>query len=129
MDTLFKIVLSTILGLLIGYERESSGKSVGIRTISLICLGATLFCLMSPNIFHGDNTRIIAQIVSGIGFLGAGIIFKNGDEVHGLTTAATIWATAAIGALVGTGMYIEGIIGGIFVLVINMLFKYFKKLK
>jgi len=129
MDTLFKIILSTILGLLIGYERESSGKSVGIRTISLICLGSTLFCLMSPNIFHGDNTRIIAQIVSGIGFLGAGIIFKNGDEVHGLTTAATIWATAAIGALVGTGMYIEGIIGGIFVLVINMLFKYFKKLK
>lgn len=127
MDTLFKIILSTILGLLIGYERESSGKSVGIRTISLICLGSTLFCLMSPTIFNGDNTRIIAQIVSGIGFLGAGIIFKNGDEVHGLTTAATIWATAAIGALVGTGMYVEGIIGGIFVLVVNMLFKYFKK--
>lgn len=127
MDTLFKIILSTILGLLIGYERESSGKSVGIRTISLICLGSTLFCLMSPNIFMGDNTRIIAQIVSGIGFLGAGIIFKNGDEVHGLTTAATIWVTAAIGALVGTGMYVEGIIGGMFVLVVNMLFKYFKK--
>jgi len=129
MDTLFKIILSTILGLLIGYERETSGKSVGVRTISLICLGSTLFCLMSPNIFHGDNTRIVAQIVSGIGFLGAGIIFKNGDEVHGLTTAATIWATAAIGALVGTGMYVEGIIGSIFILIINMLFKYFKKTK
>jgi putative Mg2+ transporter-C (MgtC) family protein len=126
MDTLFKIILSTILGLLIGYERESSGKSVGIRTISLICLGSTLFCLMSPTIFNGDNTRIIAQIVSGIGFLGAGIIFKNGDEVHGLTTAATIWATAAIGALVGSGLFIEAIVGSIFILVINMLFKFLK---
>lgn len=127
METvIFKIILSTILGLIIGYEREYSGKAVGTRTISLICLGSTLFCLMSPDIFHGDNSRIIAQIVSGIGFLGAGIIFKNGDEVHGLTTAATIWATAAIGALVGTGMFFEAIIGSLFILTINILFKYFK---
>lgn len=126
METIFKIILSIILGLLIGYEREHSGKVVGIRTISLICLGSTLFCLMSPTIFNGDNTRIIAQIVSGIGFLGAGIIFKNGDEVHGLTTAATIWAAAAIGALVGTGMFSEAIIGSLFILTINILFKYFK---
>lgn len=126
METIIKIILSTILGLIIGYERETSGKSVGIRTVSLICLGSTLFCLMSPTIFNGDNSRIIAQIVSGIGFFGAGIIFKNGDEVHGLTTAATIWTIAAVGALVGIGMFPEAIIGSIFILIINTLFKYLK---
>ena len=127
MESILKIILSTVIGFLIGYERERSGKLVGIRTISLICLGATLFCLMSPNI--GDNSRVVAQIVSGIGFLGAGIIFKNGDEIHGLTTAATIWVSAAIGALIGMGLYFESIIGCITILVINMLFKYFKKRK
>jgi len=128
MESILKIILSTVMGFAIGYERERSGKLVGIRTISLICLGSTLFCLMSPQVF-GDNSRIVAQIVSGIGFLGAGIIFKNGDEIHGLTTAATIWVSAAIGALIGMGMYFEGIIGCIVILIINMLFKYFKKRK
>jgi putative Mg2+ transporter-C (MgtC) family protein len=81
---------------------------------------------MSPNIFNGDNSRIIAQIVSGIGFIGAGIIFKNGDEVHGLTTAATIWASAAIGCLVGSNMFIEAGIGTVAVLFINVVFKKLK---
>lgn len=124
---LVKIALSLLFGYLIGFEREHSGKSVGTRTISLICLGSTLFCLMSPMVFNADNSRVIAQIVSGIGFIGAGIIFKNGDEVHGLTTAATIWASAAIGALVGTGMFIEAFIGTIAVLFINITFKKIKK--
>lgn len=127
IDILFKVFLSVIFGLIIGYEREHSGKSVGIRTLSLICLGSTLFCIMSPTIFGGDNSRIVAQVVSGIGFLGAGIIFKNGDEVHGLTTAATVWATAAVGALVGVGMYVEAFIGTLAILFINVAFKYFKK--
>ena len=128
IETILKILAAVIAGFFIGYERENSGKSVGIRTLSLICLGSTLFCLMSPTIFGGDNSRVVAQIVSGIGFLGAGIIFKNGDEVHGLTTAATIWATAAIGALIGTGLYAEAAIGTFMILIVNMLFKYFKKL-
>ena len=128
LTIIIKILASVIAGFLIGYEREHSGKSVGIRTLSLICLGSTLFCLMSPTIFGGDNSRVVAQIVSGIGFLGAGIIFKNGDEVHGLTTAATIWATAAIGALIGTGLYVEAAIGTFMILIVNMLFKYFKKI-
>lgn len=127
IDILLKVFLSVIFGLIIGYEREHSGKSVGIRTLSLICLGSTLFCIMSPTIFGGDNSRIVAQVVSGIGFLGAGIIFKNGDEVHGLTTAATVWATAAVGALVGVGMYVEAFIGTLAILFINVAFKYFKK--
>ena len=117
---ILQILFSVILGVLIGLEREKHNKSVGIRTVSLITLGATLFCLMSPTIFGGDNSRIIAQIVSGIGFLGTGIIFKNGDTVHGLTTAATIWAAAAIGCLVGTGMYQLAIIGTVCIILINM---------
>ena len=83
---------------------------------------------MSPNVFNADNSRVVAQIVSGIGFLGAGIIFKNGDIIHGLTTAVTIWASAAIGALVGMGMFGEAIVGTIAVLFINTAFKQFKKL-
>ena len=126
MEFFIKIVLSLLFGALIGIERERSGKMVGSRTISLICLGSTLFCLMSPTIFSGDNSRIVAQIVSGIGFIGAGIIFKNGDEVRGLTTAATIWASASVGALVGMGMFLEAFIGTIAILVVNITFKYLK---
>ena len=126
MEFFIKIVLSLLFGALIGIERERSGKMVGSRTISLICLGSTLFCLMSPTIFNGDNSRIVAQIVSGIGFIGAGIIFKNGDEVRGLTTAATIWASASVGALVGMGMFLEALIGTIAILVVNITFKYLK---
>lgn len=74
----------------------------------------------------GDNSRIVAQVVSGIGFLGAGIIFKNGDSVHGLTTAATIWAAAAVGSLVGLGMFLEAFLGTIIILIINLGFRYVK---
>ena len=126
VDVLIKILLSLLFGALIGVERERSGKMVGSRTISLICLGSTLFCLMSPNVFNADNSRVVAQIVSGIGFIGAGIIFKNGDEVRGLTTAATIWASASIGALVGMGMFIEAAIGTTAVLFVNITFKFLK---
>ena len=90
-----KLVLATGLGYLMGAERELHGKVVGTRTISLIAIGSALYVLMSPSIFGGDNSRIIAQVVSGIGFLGAGIIFKDGDTVKGLTTAATVWQWAA----------------------------------
>ncbi len=113
-----------LLGYLIGLERELHGKVVGTRTISLIAIGSALYVLMSPSILNGDNSRIIAQVVSGIGFLGAGIIFKHGDTVKGLTTAATVWCAAAIGCLCGYGMYIEAIVGTAAVMVINLLFKY-----
>lgn len=126
---LIKLVISIILGCIIGFERESNGKAVGTRTISLIALGAALFVSMSPTIFDGDNSRIIAQVVSGIGFLGAGIIFKDGNTVRGLTTAATIWCSAAIGCLCGLGMYKEAVIGTVGVLFINTVFKYIKQNK
>jgi putative Mg2+ transporter-C (MgtC) family protein len=122
---IFQILFSIILGMFIGMEREQCGKAVGYRTVSLITLGSTLFTLMSPQIFGGDNSRIIAQIVSGMGFLGAGVIFKNGDNISGLTTAATLWVAAAIGCLVGIGCNKEALIGTLLILVINH-FHFFK---
>lgn len=119
-----KIGMAIILGYLIGIERELQGKVVGTRTVTLIAIGATLYVLMSPTIFGGDNSRIIAQVVSGIGFLGAGIIFKDGDTVKGLTTAATVWCAAAVGGLCGFGMFAEAIIGTLAIVVINIFFKH-----
>ena len=127
VELLTKIVLAMALGYLIGLEREWHGKVVGTRTISLIAIGSALYVLMSPSIIGGDNSRIIAQVVSGIGFLGAGIIFKTGDTVRGLTTAATVWCAAAIGCLCGCGMFAEAVIGTIAVMTVNLLFKHWHK--
>lgn len=119
-----KIILATLLGYLIGVERELHGKVVGTRTISLVAIGSALYVMMSPSIMGGDNSRIIAQVVSGMGFLGAGIIFKNGDTVKGLTTAATVWCAAAIGCLCGYGYFAEAILGSIAILFINICYKH-----
>ena len=126
LGLLTKIVLATALGYLIGMERELHGKVVGTRTISLIAIGSALYVLMSPTMISGDNSRIIAQVVSGIGFLGAGIIFKDGDTVKGLTTAATVWCSAAIGCLCGYGMFAEAVIGTAAIITVNLFFKHIK---
>lgn len=112
-----KLLLGTLLGGAIGLEREMAGKPAGLRTNILICVGAVLFTQMSIHIAeigfsrerqpYGDTTRITAQIVSGIGFLGAGAILHGGGAVIGLTTAATIWVVAAIGVAVGAGAYVD----------------------
>ena len=120
------LLLSVFLGFLIGLERESKHKSIGIKTLSLITLGSTIYTLISIHYFNSDPTRVIAQIVSGIGFLGAGIIFKSGNEIRGLTTAATVWISSSIGVLVGLGLYEISIISTLLILIINTLFKYFK---
>jgi len=116
---LFKLMLATVLGGAIGMEREIAGKPAGLRTNILICVGAALFTHLSIHIAeigftpdgrpYGDTTRIAAQIVSGIGFLGAGAILHAHGAVLGLTTAATIWVVAAVGAAVGAGAYVEGV--------------------
>ncbi len=124
LSAILKIFAATILGYVIGVERELHGKVVGTRTISLIAIGTSLYVLMSPTIFGGDNSRIIAQVVSGIGFLGAGIIFKDGDTVKGLTTAATVWCAAAVGGLCGFGMFGEAILGTITIVTINIFFRH-----
>lgn len=101
---IYKAVISLIAGLILGFEREMKDKSAGLKTITVICLGSTLFSIISYKLSgNGDPTRIASYVVSGIGFLGAGVIFKSGFNVYGLTTAGIIWITAAIGVAIGFG--------------------------
>lgn len=100
---LLKLALGAVLGGVIGYERELHGRPAGIRTHMLIVMGAVLFTELSRSFGAGDPSRIAAQIVTGIGFLGAGTIMRMGPEVKGLTSAASIWAAAAIGMAISAG--------------------------
>jgi putative Mg2+ transporter-C (MgtC) family protein len=116
-----KLLVSLCLGSLIGLEREFSDKAAGLRTNILICVGATLYTILS-SWFEHDPARISAQIVSGIGFLGAGAIMREGDRVTGLTTAAMIWVVAAIGTAVGYGHYTVATMVVSIVLVVQLAF-------
>ena len=103
-----RLLLAAVLGGALGFERELRQKSAGLRTNILITIGAALFTLMSYELADAagaDPSRIAAQIVTGIGFLGAGAIIRRDGDVHGLTTAATIWVNAAVGVAVGGGEY------------------------
>lgn len=107
-NDLLSIILAIVLGAVIGLEREISGKAAGLRTNVLICLGAAVFTIISKQLVAGTNdsvARIAAQIVTGVGFLGAGAIIQDRGGVHGLTTAATIWLVASIGMACGAGFY------------------------
>jgi putative Mg2+ transporter-C (MgtC) family protein len=105
-DEILKIALSAIIGCLVGLEREIRRKPAGFRTLALICVGATIFTICSYKLGITDNPdRIAANIITGVGFLGAGVIFRNGGSVSGITTAATIWIAAALGMLIGIGEY------------------------
>jgi putative Mg2+ transporter-C (MgtC) family protein len=101
----FRFLLVIIVGGLIGAEREYRSKSAGFRTMILICLGSFLFTSFSIHITGGTNDRIASNIVTGIGFLGAGVIFKSDNRINGITTAASIWATAALGMGIADGQY------------------------
>ncbi len=108
---LLSLSVALVLGAFIGLEREFSDKAAGLRTNILICIGSCLFAILSRElsvVAGSDMTRIAAQIVSGIGFLGAGAIMREGEHVTGLTTAATIWVVAAIGVTVGFRYYLLG---------------------
>ncbi len=114
----FRLTFSFIIGFIVGVEREKHKQPAGLRTHILICMGSTLIMLLSifvpqtfPEFQNGDPSRIAAQVVSGIGFLGAGAIMKFGVNVKGLTTAASIWVIAALGLTIGAGMYMGAIIG------------------
>jgi putative Mg2+ transporter-C (MgtC) family protein len=121
IDLFAKLTLAVLLGGIIGFERELAGKPAGLRTNILICIGAALLMDVSTRIGlvdgHrvGDPARIAAQIVSGVGFLGAGTIMQGQGVVTGLTSAATIWVVAAIGLTVGGGYYVEGLGAGLLV--------------
>lgn len=107
LHILLDILLSAVLGFAIGFERKMRAKEAGIRTHTIVCVGSALMMCISKYGFSGvDTSRVAAQIVAGIGFLGAGIIVYRKHEVHGLTTAAGIWATAGIGMACGARLYI-----------------------
>ena len=113
LEYLLRIFLAMILGMLIGNERKNRMKSAGMRTHALVALGSALMMVVSKYGFsdtaQGDGARLAAQVVSGVGFLGAGMIFVRNNLVSGLTTAAGVWTTAGIGLTIGSGMYFVGI--------------------
>jgi len=108
MAEIIRIILAIVFGGAIGLERQISGKAAGLRTNILICFGAAVFTIVSRRMAEGTSdsvTRIAAQIVTGIGFLGAGAIIRDRAGVHGMTSAATIWLVASIGVACGAGLY------------------------
>jgi putative Mg2+ transporter-C (MgtC) family protein len=114
LEIVARLLLAAALGALMGLERELRGMPAGVRTIALVTMGAALFTEMSGLISGGED-RIAAGIVTGIGFLGAGVIFREGYTVKGITTAATIWSAAAVGMAVGRELYLVAVLGALIV--------------
>lgn len=120
LDITLRLAVAMLLGGVIGFEREYRAKDAGFRTHFLVALGSALFCIVSQYGFGfelKDSSRVAAQVVSGIGFLGAGTIIFQKNVVRGLTTAAGLWVTAAIGLACGTGMYLPAVVTTLMVLV------------
>lgn len=121
-----RLFVALIAGLCIGFERQWNHKSAGLRTNTLVSVGAAIFVLISILVTekgNGDVTRIIGQVVTGIGFLCAGIIFKEGLSVHGLTTAITVWCCSAVGCLAAAGYFEETLIATTFIIAVNLFLK------
>lgn len=122
LEIITRLLLALIIGFAIGFERKMRFKEAGVRTHTIVCVGSCLYMLVSMFAFDGaDTSRVAAQIVSGIGFLGAGMIFYHKEMVHGLTTAAGIWTTAAIGMSAGAGWYIISIIATLLIILIQCI--------
>lgn len=123
MEMALRLLISFGIGTAIGLEREYRSKAAGLRTMIMICLGSTIFTVISINIFGQSHDRIASTIVTGVGFLGAGVIFKDGLSITGITTATTIWISAALGMAVGAGEYFVAIVGSAVVLVVLIVFE------
>lgn len=122
-SAIFKLMLSLLLGGIVGFERKRKGQVAGARTFALISMGATLAMIISiyiPQVYlglkNGDPGRVAAQVITGVGFLGAGAIIQTKGSIRGLTTAAGIWMVAALGLAVGVGLYVIAIISTILIL-------------
>lgn len=126
LELVARLLLSTLCGYMIGHERNNRKKEAGIRTHIIVAIASCLMMEISKYGFADsgdfDGARLAAQVVSGIGFLGAGMIFVHKNSVKGLTTAAGIWATSGIGMAIGAGMYVIGIVTMLIILVIQLLF-------
>ena len=133
-EVIFKLTLACILGGLIGLERESLNRPAGLRTYTLVCVGSALAMIVSLDMYfqyyqtvNADPGRIAAQVISGIGFLGAGTIMREGASVRGLTTAAGLWAVDCIGLAVGAGLYIPAIATTLIILFVLIYFIRFEQ--
>lgn len=133
-EIIFKLALACVLGALIGLERESLNRPAGLRTYTLVCVGSALAMIVSIDIYmqyyqtvNADPGRIAAQVISGIGFLGAGTIMREGASVRGLTTAAGLWVVACIGLAVGAGLYIPAVATTILILFVLIYFIRFEQ--
>jgi putative Mg2+ transporter-C (MgtC) family protein len=115
---LLRLGLATVLGAIIGWEREAVDKPAGFRTLTMVCVGSTLFIILTLDLVTAigtpeswDPLRIVAAIIQGIGFLGAGTVLRTGETIKGLTTAAALWTVTAIGVAIGFGMYTTALLG------------------
>ena len=125
IEFLVKMILATSMGAIIGFERKSRNKEAGIRTHAIVCLASALMIIVSKYGFFDvdeyDAARVAAQVVSGIGFLGTGLIFIKNNAVNGLTTAAGVWGTAGIGLAMGAGLYSVAISGTLLIVIVQTL--------
>jgi putative Mg2+ transporter-C (MgtC) family protein len=122
-ETALQLLISFVIGTAIGLEREYRSKAAGLRTMIMICFGSTIFTEISISLGVSSPDRIASTIITGIGFLGAGVIFKDGLTINGITTATTIWIAAALGMAVGAGEYFIALIGSVVVLIVLSLFE------
>ncbi|GAA3064853.1 MULTISPECIES: MgtC/SapB family protein [Actinomycetes] len=124
LDVVLRIGAAFGCGVLIGMERQWRARSAGLRTNTLVCLGAALFVVLS-SLTPGDASpsRVAAQVVSGVGFLGAGVIIRDGGSLRGINTAATLWGSAAVGCLCGAGMYIPAVVGVLAIVLGNVVLR------
>lgn len=131
-EMIIRILIAVLIGMIIGMEREYKNKDAGLRTLTLICIGSCVFTLLSMIISPQTPDRIASNIVTGIGFLGGGVIFKSDNGVNGLTTAATIWVTSALGMTVASGYLLIAAVGTLSVLgvlfLLTMIEKYIDKI-
>lgn len=120
LDFLTRLGAAALLGVAIGFERQWRRRAADLHTTSLVSVGAALFALLDGIINAGDATRIVAGVVTGVGFIAGGVILRSGLNVSGLNTAATIWATAAVGALAGFGLWPQATAGALAIIVLNL---------
>jgi len=116
-----RLLVGALLGAAIGFERQWRQRAAGLQTTALVTTGATLFALLDSAFAGANSTRILANIVSGVGFLAGGVILRQGASVSGLNTAATIWACAAVGALAGVGLFADAAMGAAAMILLNLL--------
>ncbi len=127
-EIIYRLFLAAFLGAFIGTERSFFKKQAGLRTFALVALGSALFAYLGSQIEPSNPSRVLANLVVGIGFLGAGLIFLHEEKIIGLTTAAALWVTTAIGGAIGLGYYLEGFLVTILALIILTLATYLEKL-